>query len=125
MTSAELIAYLYDLGARLRLEGDQVRVTAPRGVLSEDIWRELKSRKDELRHWLQSENGDRRTHTWLKPQPRPEQLPLSYAQQRLWFLDQLGGGSTEYNMPDALRLRGAIDIEALQRTINRIVERHE
>jgi acyl carrier protein len=61
----------------------------------------------------------------LQGELRPERLPLSYAQQRLWFLDQLGGTSTEYNMPGGLRLRGALDKEALERAINTIVERHE
>ena len=42
----------------------------------------------------------------LKARERPEKLPLSYAQQRLWFIDRLEGGSAEYNMPEALRLRG-------------------
>ena len=56
---------------------------------------------------------------------RPERLPLSYAQQRLWFIDQLEGGSAEYNMPQALRLRGELDLDALQRTVDTIVERHE
>ena len=58
-------------------------------------------------------------------QERPERLPLSYAQQRLWFIDRLEGTSTEYNAPGALRLRGELDREALERTINKIVERHE
>ena len=61
----------------------------------------------------------------LVRQPRPERLPLSYAQQRLWFIDQFEGTSTEYNMPEALRLQGELDQEALERTINTIVERHE
>lgn len=56
---------------------------------------------------------------------RPERLPLSYAQQRLWFIDQLEGATSEYNMPSALRLRGKLDLEALYRAINTIVERHE
>src|SRR5262249_29696477 len=58
----------------------------------------------------------------LAPQKRPERLPLSYAQQRLWFIDRLEGTSTEYNVPEALRLRGELDLEALERTINTIVE---
>ncbi len=61
----------------------------------------------------------------LVRQQRPDQLPLSYAQQRLWFLDRLGGGSSEYNMPIALRLRGELDREALEKSINTIVTRHE
>ncbi|HEX6639931.1 MAG TPA: condensation domain-containing protein, partial [Thermoanaerobaculia bacterium] len=62
----------------------------------------------------------------LTPQIRPANMPLSYAQQRLWFLDQLGGGaSAEYNMPEAMRLRGELDLHALTRAINTIVARHE
>jgi non-ribosomal peptide synthetase component F len=45
----------------------------------------------------------------LRAQPRPARLPLSYGQQRLWFLDQLEGATPEYNMPVALRLRGALE----------------
>jgi amino acid adenylation domain-containing protein len=56
---------------------------------------------------------------------RLELVPLSYAQQRLWFIDRLEGTSTEYGIPGALRLRGELDQEALERTINTIVERHE
>ena len=61
----------------------------------------------------------------LVAQARPERLPLSYAQQRLWFLDQLGGSSAEYNMPEAMRLRGKLEVDALVRAINTVVERHE
>jgi amino acid adenylation domain-containing protein/non-ribosomal peptide synthase protein (TIGR01720 family) len=56
---------------------------------------------------------------------RPARLPLSYAQSRLWFIDQFEGTSAEYNMPQALRLSGELDRQALERTINTIVERHE
>src|SRR5262249_59160170 len=61
----------------------------------------------------------------LAPQERPERLPLSYAQQRLWFLDRLEGTSTQYNTPEALRLRGELDLEALEGTINTKGGRHE
>jgi amino acid adenylation domain-containing protein len=61
----------------------------------------------------------------LQRQERPERLPLSYSQQRLWFLDRLEGTSTEYNIPEALRLLGRLDRESLEKAINTIVERHE
>ena len=61
----------------------------------------------------------------LSRQPRPEDLPLSFAQQRLWFIDQLEKSSTEYNMPVALRLRGSLDRPALERTLRAIIQRHE
>ena len=56
---------------------------------------------------------------------RPARLPLSFAQQRLWFLDQLEGSSSEYNMPEAFRLRGRLEVQALERAVRTLVERHE
>ena len=53
------------------------------------------------------------------PQPRAGHLPLSFAQQRLWFLDQLEPGSAAYNMPAALRLEGALDVAALRARLRR------
>ena len=61
----------------------------------------------------------------LVPVSRDVELPLSFAQQRLWFLDQLEPGSAFYNIPAAVRLRGALNIEALERTLLEVVRRHE
>jgi amino acid adenylation domain-containing protein len=52
-------------------------------------------------------------------------LPLSFAQQRLWFIDQLQPDSSAYNLPAALRLTGALKIDALERCLNEIIRRHE
>ncbi|WP_320775607.1 non-ribosomal peptide synthetase [Streptomyces sp. CRN 30] len=59
------------------------------------------------------------------PVSRPEELPLSPAQQRLWFLDQLTPGRATYNIPYAVRLRGAVDLTALRRALGAVVARHE
>ncbi|CAM3286845.1 Amino acid adenylation domain-containing protein [Corallococcus soli] len=57
--------------------------------------------------------------------PRPAALPLSFAQQRLWFIDQLEPGSSLYNMPFALTLLGALDEAALRGSLDALVARHE
>ncbi|HLL47781.1 MAG TPA: condensation domain-containing protein, partial [Longimicrobiaceae bacterium] len=57
--------------------------------------------------------------------PREGPLPLSFAQQRLWVVDQLQPGSAAYNMPSALRLRGALDVGALRASLDELVRRHE
>jgi amino acid adenylation domain-containing protein len=56
---------------------------------------------------------------------RGQRLPLSYAQQRLWFLEQLEGGGGLYNIPVAVRLRGGLDVSALEATLTEVVRRHE
>ncbi|HVG44405.1 MAG TPA: amino acid adenylation domain-containing protein, partial [Longimicrobium sp.] len=59
------------------------------------------------------------------PVDRDRPLPLSFAQERLWFIDRLEGGSAQYNISDALRLGGALDVDALERSLGEIVRRHE
>lgn len=61
----------------------------------------------------------------LIPPTRPKALPLSYAQQRLWFIDQMEPGATTYNIPFGLRLRGRLNREALIESLQNIVRRHE
>src|SRR5258708_26664210 len=56
----------------------------------------------------------------LTRQTRPERIPVSWEQQRLWFIDQLRGGSPEYNMPQASRQSGPVSYEAIQRDMQRL-----
>jgi len=51
--------------------------------------------------------------------------PLSFAQRRLWFIDRLEPGSHAYNVPSAVQLEGTLNLDALQRSLNKIAQRHE
>jgi amino acid adenylation domain-containing protein/non-ribosomal peptide synthase protein (TIGR01720 family) len=61
----------------------------------------------------------------ITAQPREGRLPLSFAQQRLWFIDQLNSGSPFYNVPAAVRLSGHLNLQALELALNEVVGRHE
>ncbi|MCA9128248.1 MAG: amino acid adenylation domain-containing protein, partial [Planctomycetales bacterium] len=58
-------------------------------------------------------------------QPRDKDIPLSYSQQRLWFLEQLDPGTPLYNIPGAIEIRGDLDIDTLRRSLKEIIRRHE
>jgi alpha-ketoglutarate-dependent taurine dioxygenase len=94
-----------------------------------DIYKKLASLSPEaleLFELLLSKEGLNISESLIVPQKRESNIfSLSFAQQRLWFLDQLEPGSFAYNIPAAVRLRGALDVAALEQSLNEIVRRHE
>ena len=78
-----------------------------------------------LQRRLQSKPGDDSTPGTIPRRPETDQSPLSFAQERMWFLDQLEPGNPAYNRPVFLRLIGRLRAAALEESLNEIVRRHE
>ena len=126
MSALDLIACLRDLGVRLSVDGNELLVDAPHGVVNSELAEQIRERKVQIVALLKwSARSARSADLLLVPIDRSRELPLSYAQQRLWFLDQLEQGSAAYNISWTVRLNGTLNMPAMQQAVNAVVERHE
>jgi amino acid adenylation domain-containing protein len=113
-------------GVRLSLDGDTLRCLAPKGALAPALREELTRRKGELIAFLRETAAGFVPQSSIVRQPRNgDGLPLSFAQQRLWLVDQMATQPSLYNVPAVLHLRGLLDEAALERALAGIVRRHE
>ena len=125
MTTLEFLSQLRKSGVELQLVGDRLRIRAPEGVLTPSLREELAARKEEILQFLETIKGNPQSLAQISPYPRNGHLPLSYSQERLWFLDQMEPGNPAYNMPAAIRLQGILNLSCLQRALDEILVRHE
>ena len=78
-----------------------------------------------VEHYLIEQDRTAAREYMIPRREASDHVPLSFAQQRLWLLDQFEPGSVVYNMPAAFHLEGALDVMALEKSLNKIVQRHE
>ena len=126
MTTVEFLEDLRRRDIQVWTEKANLRCRAPRGVLTDEIRSELAERKDEILALLaHGTQGAPRAGAPIARIARGGDLPLSFVQERLWFLYQLQPESTAYNIVASIRFREALDRTAVERTITEIVRRHE
>jgi len=107
-------------------EQNRLRCNAPSGTLIPEIRTQLSERKAEIIEFLQQVNLDSNSSfESICPVLRDKELPLSFAQEGLWFLYQLNNKSSNYNMPCALQITGSLNVVVLEQAIQEIVRRHE
>src|SRR3984893_4986019 len=117
MTVPELVAHLRGLDVRLQADGDRLRLSAPKGVLSDELREQLSTRKAEILTWL-------REYAPAEAEASGREA-MSFAQQRIWFMDQLSPGGFAYNISGGLRIEGPLDVPALERPLGELIRRHE
>src|ERR1700733_3956793 len=125
--AAELLMRLRAIGVQLSLEDETIRLNAPKGALTPALQAELKASKPELLELLRASRQDGRKDSAgpITRVARQEFMPLSFAQQRLWFLQQMDPESTAYNLLAVLRMEGNLDPDLLELSLHRIILRHE
>jgi amino acid adenylation domain-containing protein len=126
MTTAEFLSHLGTLDVEVWAEGERLHCSAPEAALTPELSAELKDRKQDILAFLRETNGAAYSAV-PSPQPasRNGELPLSFAQQRLWFFDQFKPNSALYNIVAPVRASGCLNVEALQKAFNAMVSRHE
>ncbi|WP_096595401.1 non-ribosomal peptide synthetase [Calothrix sp. NIES-2098] len=126
MKTFEFLSYLRSLDIQVFIDGEILRCNAPEGSLTAELRREIQERKAEIIEFFQAANRTNNyTFTSVISISRIGNISLSFAQQRLWFLDQLLPNNPFYNIPAALHLKGSLNLAALEQTFNEIVQRHE
>ena len=103
----------------------KLRFNAPEEVLTTELITQLKERKPEIVEFLEQANTVKSAKSKIEPISRSGTLPLSFAQQRLWFMEQLQPGSAAYNIPSGVKLSGDLDLDIFEKSLNEIVRRHE
>jgi len=126
MTIFALINQVHAKGIKLWQENGQLKLKAPKGTLTEDVREQLIAHKQDLIEFLTQVSATNNIPS-IVPINRTafSRLPLSFAQERLWFINQLNPDSAGYNIPAAVIMRGEIDIGQIERAFNLIIARHD
>ena len=129
----DLLLKAKEQGISIFLENGKVRLKVKEGVeLTDAFLKELKEGKERIKQFLESEAGQYKEisgsyiRNEIKPYDRKtiDNIPLSFAQERLWFIDKLQG-SDAYHIPGVMRIKGELDIKLLNEALKALVTRHE
>ena len=124
----DFVLSLQKKGIKLWALEDKINVFLPdQVVLSQEETRCIQENKSALLHVLQMNNilTNKDFDKAILKFPEEAQMPLSFAQERLWFIEQYTGGSNAYNIPMSLKLEADVDINCIKQSLEAIVRRHE
>lgn len=129
MNAVEIIEKALSEGIYLYLKNSSLSLKAEKGAVSDELMSSIKKNKPAIIEYLQNARSSAENFSNDLPTISSRQdesiLELSFAQQRLWFIDQLGGGSPEYNNADRFRLKGDFDASIFEKALAALLDRHE
>jgi amino acid adenylation domain-containing protein len=122
-----LLTELRARGIELELTNGKLVSRAPRGALTPDLAALVRERREEISAFLREAQSERDSADIppIRPVPRAEFMPVSYSQERLWYLNQVDENPAVYNLPLSFRVVGPLRPDVLQRCLDTIEERHE
>ncbi len=127
--AAQIVNEALSQGITLFVADNRLQYETQCDIIPPELLNEWKEHKHELIKFLSDANSDEETHTYqLQAIQRDEHAtdyPLSFAQQRLWLIDQANGSSPQYNGTGDFRLKETVNIEALEAAVKSLLERHE
>ncbi|SEC23103.1 amino acid adenylation domain-containing protein [Tenacibaculum sp. MAR_2009_124] len=120
---------LYKEGIKLVLKDGSLNIKAD-AEINPEIITEIRNNKELIINYLKAYEEDTSSESLLEKitpynKEELEQIPLSFGQERLWFLQQMNGSSEEYHINTVIRLEGDLDVKILEETLKTIVSRHE
>lgn len=125
-TIVEFVCHLSSLGITLEADENRLRCQAPEGILTPALRQEIGDRKPELLQFLQQAKQSKTAYQLpIQPVARDGHLPLSFAQQRLWFLHHLSPDSRSYNALEILQIQGPLNLTVLEQSLGELINRHE
>lgn len=124
MKQTLLFAELARRGVELRLAGDDLLCIAADDALSTELLASIRNMKPAIVEWLRRRES-LPGREFVQPLGEGEEVPLSFNQQRLWFLEQLNPGQCGYVMIRAFRVTGSVDPRALQNALTMVASRHK
>jgi amino acid adenylation domain-containing protein len=117
----ELIRKLNTLGVQLSVANNDLKIKAPKGVLTPSLISQIKEEKETLLNLISKSKSD----NLIPSVETREYYPLSSSQRRLWVLSQFEGGNKAYSIPGVFKMNGALDVKALSNVFCYLIERHE
>jgi amino acid adenylation domain-containing protein len=124
-TVTALLTDLRKKDVRVWLDQGKLRLSAPKGGLSPSLQAQLSEHKAAIISFLERSQRPVVVAPELRPIARTGRMPLSFSQERLWFLNQFDPASPSYNIIFNIPMSGAVPVPLIERTLTEIVRRHE